>query len=596
MKLNSIFLALLMAMPSGASAMEGWRANYGGVMLQAFYWDSYSETAWTNLASQADELSQYFSLVWIPQSGKAGSAPSMGYDDKYWFPVSDCYTSSFGTEAELRNMITTFKNKGIGTIADVVINHRSNVSNWVDFPTEMYKGTLYHLTSKDICANDDGGKCKTANPDVVFGANDTGDDFDGIRDLDHTSANVQKNVKAYLHMLLEDLGYAGFRYDMVKGYAPAYTKLYNEDANPAFSVGEYWDNVTKIKTWVANTGKTSAAFDFPQKYLMNNNIANLANWYSQTATLNNDAAYKQYSVTFVDNHDTYRDNNRYTGNVPMANAWILANPGTPCVFLPHWNKYKEQIKAMIDARKAVGVSNTSTTTVKASAAKYLVAETTGAGSDKSLIVIIGNVEAGENAYNPLSHGYTRVVVGNKYAYYVKGVSGMAEQNFVVDYPKATIYVNCDSWAPNLYFYTWDKYNDQLDGTWPGTLITDTKQVGGKTWYYNSYDIIETGYTFNFIFNNGNGHPQTIDIKNLDSDRYFILGSLNTANKYNYEDVTANYVSGINSIKADNRNDGNTADKYADRIYTLQGALMSTTAISSLPKGVYIRNGKKFVIR
>ena len=41
---------------------------------------------------------------------------------------------------------------------------------------------------------------------------------------DHKSENVQKNVKAYLKMLLEDFGYIGFRYDMVKGYSGSYTR------------------------------------------------------------------------------------------------------------------------------------------------------------------------------------------------------------------------------------------------------------------------------------------------------------------------------------------------------------------------------------
>ena len=32
-----------------AADNNGWPANYGGVMLQAFYWNSYSDTKWTNL-------------------------------------------------------------------------------------------------------------------------------------------------------------------------------------------------------------------------------------------------------------------------------------------------------------------------------------------------------------------------------------------------------------------------------------------------------------------------------------------------------------------------------------------------------------------
>ena len=131
---------------------QGWPANYEGVMLQGFYWDSYDDSQWTKLESQATELGEFFKLVWIPQSGNCGGK-SMGYDDKYWFSN---YNSSFGTEAQLRSMISTFKTNGIGTIADVVINHH-NTNGWWSFPAETYKGVTYQFKTTDIVANDDGG-------------------------------------------------------------------------------------------------------------------------------------------------------------------------------------------------------------------------------------------------------------------------------------------------------------------------------------------------------------------------------------------------------------------------------------------------------
>ena len=71
-------------------------------MLQGFYWDSYEDTKWTNLTSQVDELSKYFDLIWIPNSGSCGSGKQMGYMPQYWFTN---HNSSFGTEEELLNMI-----------------------------------------------------------------------------------------------------------------------------------------------------------------------------------------------------------------------------------------------------------------------------------------------------------------------------------------------------------------------------------------------------------------------------------------------------------------------------------------------------------
>ena len=137
------------------SKAQGWPEQYGGVVLQGFYWDSFSASKWTKLKSQADELAEYFNLVWIPQSGYCGDGNSMGYMPLYYFNQN----SSFGTENELRSMIATFKEKGLGTIADVVVNHRANVSNWVDFPKETYKGEPYQMVATDICKDDDGGAC-----------------------------------------------------------------------------------------------------------------------------------------------------------------------------------------------------------------------------------------------------------------------------------------------------------------------------------------------------------------------------------------------------------------------------------------------------
>ncbi|MCR5313496.1 MAG: alpha-amylase, partial [Bacteroidaceae bacterium] len=249
-------------------------------MLQGFYWDSYSDTKWTKLEKQADELSKYFDLIWIPNSGYCGGSNNMGYLPLYYFNQQ----SSFGTESALRSMISTFKAKGLGTIADVVINHHANISNWVDFPEETYNGTTYQLQSTDICKNDDGGTCKSwadKNGYSLSDNNDTGEDWSGARDLDHKSSNVNTVVKAYLNYLINDLGYCGFRYDMVKGYSASFTADYNTTAQPTFSVGEYWDGSSAIKNWIngtkVNATPTSAAFDFQFRYRVRDAI-NQNNW------------------------------------------------------------------------------------------------------------------------------------------------------------------------------------------------------------------------------------------------------------------------------------------------------------------------------
>ena len=412
-------IAMLALLPLLAVA-QGWPTGYNGVMLQGFYWDSFNDTKWTNLESQADELAEFFNLVWIPQSGYCGSYSSMGYDDLYWFSN---YNSAFGTRAQLTSMITTFKNKGIGTIADVVINHRKNVSNWVDFPAESYNGVTYQLKSSDICCDDDGGATlswATSHGYSLSSNSDTGEDWGGMRDLDHTSTNVQNNVKAYVKMLLDDLGYAGFRYDMTKGYGAQYTGMYNAYALPTYSVGEYWDgNQSAVKSWIDGTKVNgvvqSAAFDFPFRYAVRDAVNN-NRWTNLSGSgkgLNLEANYRRYSVTFVENHDTqYRSAsepqdplNQY---VEAANAYMLAMPGTPCVFLRHWMDYKQSIKQMIYARQLAGITNTSTNTQQSSssAANYYVQRITGTRG--TLLAAMGST-----SYT-IPSGYVVVASGNGY--------------------------------------------------------------------------------------------------------------------------------------------------------------------------------------
>ena len=422
-RLYTTLIALLVTINMMA---QGWPANYGGVMLQGFYWDSFGDSQWSGLEAQADDLAGSFDLVWIPQSGNCGGS-SMGYDDLWWF---NNYNSSFGTEAELRSMIKTFKAKGIGTIADVVINHRRNVSSWVDFPKETYKGVTYEMKSTDICANDDGGKTKTwasQNGYSLSANNDTGEGWDGMRDLDHKSENVQTIVKAYLDFLLNDLGYTGFRYDMVKGYSASNTKIYNENSKPQFSVGECWDSSNTIKNWIDGTDKTSAAFDFQFKYVLRNatdkqdwsylNKQNDGNWPLISSNFQS-GNYRQYAVTFVENHDTEvrpdgSSNGPLRKDTLAANAFLLAMPGTPCVFLKHWQAYKSEIKAMIEARKLAGITNISSYSNFRSANAYF-ANVIKVDNANRLLVVVGD----EKQLEPNAGQWTKILSGYHYAYYL----------------------------------------------------------------------------------------------------------------------------------------------------------------------------------
>ena len=533
-KLYTLIVALFFAQYTFAQ----WPDNYSGVMLQGFYWDSYEDTKWTNLTAQVDEIAPYFDLIWIPNSGNCGSGNKMGYMPIYWLN----HSSSFGAkESYLTDMIKAYREKGVGFISDVVINHkapRGMNGSWIDFVNEERTGIVntdktYKVTwsAADICNNDDGGDTKAHGYNVT-GADDTGTDFGGGRDLDHTSANVQANCKTYLDFLLKELGYVGFRLDMVKGYSPYYTKIYNEHAKPQFCVGEYWDGMDAIKWWIENTGWTSAAFDFPLKYQIKEAFGD-GNWGKlQEEALSKDNSYKRYSVSFIDNHDTFRDEdgNRLRRNVIAANAYLLALPGTPCVFLKHWKRYPIAIGNMILARKAAGVTNQSSILQLDVVDGGVILKTQGANG--SVVAYCGAAAS----YDAPS-GFKLISKGENYAYYVSsnvtvnGLRSGTDSNGEDVNGPASVYVACDV-AP--YLYAWDSANQPLIAGWPGAQMTETATVQERTFWKHTF----TESPVNVIFNNG-GSVQTADLP-VPHDKYFTFDMDNEDMSTNWVDITSEY--------------------------------------------------------
>ena len=652
-KISTLLLALVMPLLISA---QGWPEKYKGVMLQAFYWDSFTDTQWSNLENQADEIAEFFNLMWIPQSGNCGNGPSMGYNDLFWFSN---YTSSFGTEDQLRSMINTLKNRGVGTIADVVINHRNSNSGWMGFPEETYNGKTYVMKPEYICSNDDGGATKQNAEIKPTGNLDTGDDFGGFRDIDHTNVEMQQMIIDYLNFLKNDLGYAGFRYDMVKGYAGKYIKLYNETVKPEFSVGEYWDgNYNKLSDWINSTGKESAVFDFNVKYMLND-ACNGNNWNKLNQWTLPRMGQGRYSVTFVDNHDTYRDNNKVAKNQMAANAFILSTPGTPCVFLSHWKMYKEEIKNLIYARNLAGITNESKMDVLGNAtnetcafeikgdnanlhlymgkytandegvcvakgenyAVYISNKVNSAWTDKpsgkyknNVDVVLSSISEDKGAQvvytldgtDPSLSNGTKVASGTsinissscvlKAAILAGGVvKGMVTRNYKITNFKpyeVTVHLKDPSWS-DVYFYSWDG-NGELLGSWPGKRVTDTKIIDGVKWYCQTFNIPDEDYKFNIIFDQGMGKQQTVDIIGINTDKYYEIGEMSNG-KLTYKDVTSTL--GIGDIIAvDGVRNTSVYSISGCMLRKLNGNVSVEKAMEGLAKGIYIINGKKYVKR
>lgn len=606
----------LMGLPLGLMA-QGWPANYDGVMLQGFYWDSYNDTKWTNLTSQADELSKYFNLIWVPQSGWCKSTTDMGYYPRYWFDQR----SAFGTEQELRTMISTFKAKGTGIIADVVVNHKNGVSKWCDFANETvigkntgktYSVAWDNVNYTQICNNDEANtNTKSEAKGKIKGAADTGLGDTGCRDLDHTNPTTQQNIKTYEDFLLNEMGYTGFRYDFVKGYDPKYIKMYNEASKPKFSVGEYWQgSVTAskkddhpfggVKDWVEATDKTSAAFDFPMKHLIKGAF-NDGNWKLLATNYTTSTLVgiePQYAVTFIDNHDTgepHVNPDPLRANVEAANAYILALPGTPCIWISHWKPYKYTIKKCILARKIAGVTNTSS---------IIESE----GQDNGYVLIVkgtkGNVLLllGSPTYS--TAGYQLACEGENFKYYVSNGLDISEVNSIKREDTGHVIpsfctVNdgevcaffeqpaSSDWKGDIYCYTWDN-NYEFGGRWPGAACTKVGTTAdGKTvwkWTWDNKVILMSGVTGSASYTLPSHIIFTNKKAGSDSGAQTLNMQFKNGNYYG-DNVTYGNVTGISVIKAN--------AQAADSWYTMSGTRMASKPTQ---KGVYIHQGKKAVVK
>ena len=472
----TLFLLLLAFISIGKPTVRAQApAQSQDVMLQAFYWDSYADSKWTTLNSKAGEIASNFSLVWLPPSGNCQSSTSMGYAPIYWFDQN----SAFGTQSELKTLITSLKANGAKAIADVVVNHRNGVSNWTNFPSETYNEVTYSMGPAQICSTDEvKDQPSQAKP---TGAPDTGDDFNGARDLDHKSTTVRDAIKGYMQFLKNEMGYSGWRYDMTKGFSASYVNEYNAAAGNYFSVGECFDGYDRCNAWLNESGRTSTTFDFAAKFQLNAamwnggmNLTNLVWQYSgvnQPAGLIHHPDNKRCAVTFVDNHDTYRDNNKFNGNIPAAYAFLMGSPGVPCVFLKHWNDNKAAIFAMIAARKAVKLHSESAVSVNQSAANIYVATATGLNG--TLIVKIGS-----GSYSP-PVGYTLATSGTDYAIWTKTTATVAPSLLVSPaggtyYTPQTITMAASTTGASVYYTT-----DNTAPTKTSTLYSPPFVVSGS---------------------------------------------------------------------------------------------------------------------
>ena len=410
----------------------------GDVLMQGFYWDSYmpndpdkatdkyGDTRWKTLLGQADEIGAYFDLVWLPPSAYASGT---GYHPRQYSNQN----SDWGSRADLEKLIATLHNSGTKVVADMVVNHLEAMSSWCDFAVQDFgEYGKFEVDGSWICKDDEmnnaankkeAGECFG----TATGAYDDGygdeKNYAAARDLAHDQENVREMIRAYAKWLINVMHYDGFRYDYCKGFHASHINDYNRAGGAYISFMEMWAGNDEIIRNIQDAQMNTMALDFQTKYSAFDGIAGFDYSKCKGSGLLG-AGYAKYAVTFIDSHDWFlRDNGQeFGGNgnsmtpqlkdrLLQANAFLLSMPGVPCVFYPHWAKYKEEIKPMINARHLAGVHSESA--VSDEYAEQGGYQATIQGKNGYLIVCLGNKAS--NSFD----GFQKVASGNGYAIWVK---------------------------------------------------------------------------------------------------------------------------------------------------------------------------------
>ena len=142
-----------------------------------------------------------------------------------------------------------------------------------------------------------------------------------------------------------------------------------------------------------------------------------------------------------------------------------------------------------------------------------------------------------------------------------------------------------SWT-TVKAWVWNKDNgddNYTGGTWPGELCTKTSQTyNGMTIWKWEYNGEKTDKPTHIIFNNGSGE-QTGDFI-FENGKCYDRGGVNGS-------ISVTAINGVNS----------TAAKAMIKVYTLNGNCVAVmpdlnAATYTLRPGIYVANGRKFVVR
>ncbi|XP_068646017.1 probable alpha-amylase 2 isoform X2 [Aristolochia californica] len=387
------------------------------ILIQAFNWESHKYDWWRNLERKVPDLANSgFTSAWLPPPTNSFSPE--GYLPQNLYSLNSCY----GSEHLLKSLLQKMQQYKVRAMADIVINHRIGTTQGHGGRYNRYDGIPVSWDEHAVTSCSGG-----------LGNRSTGDNFNGVPNIDHTQHFVREDIIGWLQWLRNSIGFQDFRFDFAKGYAAKFVKEYVEQSKPVFSVGEYWDSCNyttnrldynqdshrqRIINWIDNTGGLCAAFDFTTKGILQESVKGelwrlrdqqgkppgLMGWWPSRA------------VTFIENHDTGSTQAHWpfpSSHVMEGYAYILTHPGIPTVFYDHFydqgDSTHDQIVKLMNVRRTQDIHSRSSIRILEARSNLYSAII----DDKVCMKI------GDGSWCPSGHEWTLATSGHRYAVWHK---------------------------------------------------------------------------------------------------------------------------------------------------------------------------------
>ena len=326
-----------------------------GVLMQTFHWDCPREDKkefqwWNHINEKIPSLAKVgFTSLWLPPIHKAANlfGPSMGYDPYDYYDLGEFDQKGglptwFGTRGELQSLIENAHSQGLSLIADMVLNHNSGAdAQEVNPITGQSRWTVFNPKSGKFPRN-----WECFHPSMYESWDEM--TFGDMPDLSHRNPYVFGELLNLSRWLIEEIGFDGFRFDFVKGFAAAtvhsiqeYRYMRDGQVIKPYGVAEYWDSAGNTLHWANEANRLNSnpvdVFDFPLRELLKNLCDQYGFGLKSLVGGESILHQQQYSaVTFVENHDLRDEGRPITNDKLLAYSYILTHEGYPCVF---WKDY-----------------------------------------------------------------------------------------------------------------------------------------------------------------------------------------------------------------------------------------------------------------